>query len=398
MVAAAAVVAFAARILWSNLRIALVRKASITISPDHLLLRHEGIFKAPVTIQREGVRVVSFDDRPARRRGRDHPRFALPDAGENEPEWLYSRTTGSPFPLISQVPDVPNMAIVLHQPVELPKPRRFVKAFPSKQIFVPPLKGRPSRGLLLRLKDPAGARNELEEHYEVRDLVGTDLPEPDLRSRERARRLTLRDNVVMGSLIVVQFALPIALADDSAPPPGSETFSALGQICGVEEVDAREFEPASESLGDLLILKRGEMSLMFDSLIDVGDAALFARGDVGRWTQELLDHRYQRGYARRWNGPGLVLFGTVWEFPSADQAASFEIFARNASCNYVQDAFLVPGVAGAVGYTLQTPDRTIDQIAFVRGRFRFLIGAETTSPDYEHRAAIELAADIDRRL
>lgn len=381
----------AARVFWSNLRSALVRKPTLKVGTDGLVIHHEGVFKKPVRISHEDIRVVSFDDRPARRRGRDHPRFSLAGTDDHGPGWLYSRTTGSPFPVIGQVPDAPNLAIVFARPVELPKPRRFVKAFPSKQVFFPPLDGRPSRGLLLRMKDPERTRLALAEHHEVRPLNLDDLEPPDERSRSRASRLTLRDNLVMGTLIVVQFALPIALAEDSdKQPPGSETFSALGQICGVGTIETLPLEPASESLGDLLVRDRAGMSLMFDSVIDTGDAALFARGDVGRWTQELLDADFQRGYARRWSGSGLVLFATVWEFPSPERAVELELFARNETCRFVQDAFLVPDLPGAVGYTVFTPERSIDQVSFVRGRYRFLVGAETAGDGGDRSSLLSL--------
>lgn len=388
----------ALRVMWSNLRSAVVRKATIQVSQGSLTIAHEGIFRRPVTIDDREIKVVAFDDRPARRRGRDHSRFPLPGDGE-VPPWLHSRVSGSPYPLLSQVPDVPNVAIAFERPLVLQRPRRFVKAFPSKQAFFPPLEGRPSRGLVMRVKDPQRFRSAIEDHLAVRPLVLDDLAEPGSESRARAKRIGIYGNVVLGILIVAQFALPLAVSADGPEPPGSETFSALGRVCGATRVAAEPYTPSDEGLGRLLPSPDSRAGLLFDSPIDLGDAALFsAHSEVGRWTQELLDHDFEEGYVRRWAADGRFSVAAVWEFRTQGGAADLELFARNEACPYAQDAFLVPGVDDAVGVTFQTGTGWVDQVTFLRGRYRFLVTETSIGRPAGHEGAVALARATSRGL
>lgn len=390
--------AFAAvRVTWSNLRSAVVRKAVLSITPHGIRIDHEGIFKKPVEIARDEITVVAFDDRPARRRGRDHPRFSMPNFGDGgTPGTLYSRTGGSPFPLLGHVPDAPNVAIVFRAPLVLGKPRRFVKAFPAKQVVFPPLHARASRGLLIHATQVDAARRAFDDWGVVRPLGPGDLPAPGEESRIRARRLGARDNVVLGALILGQAALPIALADpEGLGPPDTETFSALGRICGAADPPAPDYEPPSESLGELLPTEpRSDLGLFFDSPIDTGDAAMFSQTDVPGWTARLLEAGFRRGYARRWSSMGQVVFATVWEFPTSEDAQDFESFARDDYCPFVQDAFLVPGLPDAVGMTLLYQEAAFDQVTFLRGRYRFMVGIQSQQPQADHSSIVSLTREI----
>lgn len=388
----------ALRVMWSNLRSAVVRKAWLTITPTGIQIDHEGIFKKPVVIPRDQIAVATFDDRPARRRGRAHPRFALPDGWDGAPGYLYSRTGGSPFPILGHVPDNPNLALTFRSPVTLSKVRRFVKAFPSKQVVFPPLHARACRGLVVRLKEVDAARRSLEDWGIVRPMVAEDLSAPDAASLRRAHRLRVRDNAMLGVLILGQFALPLAFAEtEDLGPPDAETFSALGRICEADPPPTPSYRPPSENLGELLPTRVSDnFRLFFDSPIDTADAALFARTDVPRWTSELLAADYRRGYARRWSAGGLVVYATVWEFPTSGDARDFESFARRDYCPFVRDAFLVPQLPDAVGMTLLYQETAFDQVTFLRGRYRFMLGLESEEPQADHDSILDLVEEVKR--
>lgn len=399
----------AVRVMWSNLRSAVVRKAWLAISASGVRIDHEGIFKKPVVIPRDQIGVATFDDRPARRRGRAHPRFALPDGRDGAPGYLYSRTGGSPFPILGHVPDNPNLALAFRSPIALSKVRRFVKAFPSRQVVFPPLHARPSRGLVIRLKEVDAARRALEDWGIVRPMVAEDLSAPGATSLRRAHRLRMRDNAMLGVLILGQFALPLALAEtEDLGPPDVETFAALGRICEADPPPAPAYRPPSENLGELLPTRVSDggagwagprdrgLRLFFDSPIDTADAALFARTDVPRWTSELLAADYRRGYARRWSAGGRVVFATVWEFSSPEDAQDFEAFARSDYCPFVQDAFLVPQLPDAVGMTLLYQETAFDQVTFLRGRYRFMLGLESKQPQADHDSILYLVEEVKR--
>ena len=220
-VTALTVLPFAAISFWSNMRSAFARDARLELLSDRLAIYHGGVFSRPFAISWDDVEAVAFDDRPFRyKRSGDHKRFRLdpePTEEDSPLDWLYSRAGGAPLPLLGQVFDVPNTAVLFTEPKVLRPIRRWQKAFPSKVRMGPPIHKRKSRGLLIRVKDAAALRAVLDPWGVVKPITSEMLqahapPESD---RARARRSMWRDDIILFGLLIGQAAIPvlIALAD-----------------------------------------------------------------------------------------------------------------------------------------------------------------------------------------
>lgn len=384
------------RVTWSNLRSGLVGRPVLIVSDTSLTITHRGVFRKPETLDRSVVALASFDTRPTpMKRFRDHPRFHLAavttTTGAAYPEWLYSRVTGSPFPILSQVPDVPNLVLVFRKPVRFATPRRFVKAFPSKQLLPPPLHRRSARGLVIRVIDPDRAREAFAAWGVVRPLLVEDVL-ACAPAGGKGKKAILRDNLALTAIVLGQFALPLAFgADGELDPPTSETYATLSSICSDDLPDADPGEVRAEALGSLLMASPPEeMVLFYDSTIDARDAARFGPSDAA-WAERLSERGFDGGYARRWSSGGVIVVTAVFRFRSPRDALEFEAFTRNDRCEYVDDAFPVPGVTGAVGMTFVTEGSTVDQVSFVKGSYRFMVDRTSADPVADHEPIIELA-------
>ena len=227
-----------------------VRKAYVELRPDALVVRHPGLFKHPLVVPRDAIKATGIDPRPWRWRwvgnkGRFHlagnavaapesvpppppgmpPPAAPPVERKPElPEWLFSVVGGSPFPLLSNVDDVPNVAFVFTEPIRLRAVRRGLRPFATKNPVHVPLQARQVRGVLVKLKDIDAAGNALSAWTTVRPLTADDVfeVEPDEAYRKRAKKRHRVANVWLGILLFVQFGIPgiahvIDRADRDAP-------------------------------------------------------------------------------------------------------------------------------------------------------------------------------------
>jgi hypothetical protein len=211
----------------------LVRNAYIELGPDALLVRHPGLFKHPFSVPRDGIKAASVDPRPWRWRwvgnkGRFHlgispvvspaettdagirARWAASGATGGVPEWLFSVVGGSPFPLLSNVDDVPNVAFLLTEPIRLRAVRRGLRPFATKNPVHVPLQARQVRGLLVKLKDIDTAGKVLTAWTSVRPLSMDDVfaVEPDETYKTRAKKRHRVANVWLAILLIVQFGIP----------------------------------------------------------------------------------------------------------------------------------------------------------------------------------------------
>jgi hypothetical protein len=218
LVTAAIVLPFAVISSWSNLRAAFARRARLEVLPDRLAIYHGGVFSEPLAVARDDIEAAWFDHRPFRyKRSGDHQRFDLTPDGSDEERplrWLYSRAGGAPLPLLGQVFDVPNFAVLFTEPKILRPVRRWQKAFPSKIRMAPPLHKRKSRGLMARLQDPRSLREGLEPWGVVRPITWDmlDSHAPPESDRLRARRSMWRDNAFLFVLVLGQASIPVIIA------------------------------------------------------------------------------------------------------------------------------------------------------------------------------------------
>lgn len=225
---------FAALGLWAALVFlppAITRAAFLELHDDRLLVRHRGVFKQPLAVARETVKAAAVDPRPWRWRwlgnkGRFHLGRAEDDGDpvRRHPEWLFSVIGGSPFPILSNVDDVPNLAFVFTEPVRLRAVRRGLRPFATKNPVHLPLQARQVRGLLVKVTDPEEAARALATWTSVRPLTIDDVfeVEPDDYYKQKAKKRKRAANVWLTILLFVQFGVPAIAelahrADDNSP-------------------------------------------------------------------------------------------------------------------------------------------------------------------------------------
>lgn len=219
--------AVSAWIAWLLARPALVRRAYLELTPEAMLVVHPGLLKKPLEIPRAAVKAASIDPRRWRWRwlgnkGRfhlgGHPDGEKPPPGAM-PEWLFSVVGSSPYPLLSTVDDVPNVAFVFNEAVRMRTVRRGTRPFATLGPVHVPVHGREVRGLLVKAKDPAAAETALAEWTTIRPLSGADVIgyEPDPAYWRQARRRRRTANVWLGILLLVLVGLPAlaTLADNA---------------------------------------------------------------------------------------------------------------------------------------------------------------------------------------
>ena len=100
--------------------------ARLIVMPDCLIVRHEGLLTAPMTIPRELIEAVTIDD------GSERVDFQR-------------------LPMLNALPRKANVQLLFTELIDFPARRRWPA--PAR-----PLPGRRERGLLVRVKDPAAAK------------------------------------------------------------------------------------------------------------------------------------------------------------------------------------------------------------------------------------------------
>ena len=216
---AAALIAWAG---WVFLPPGITRRAYLELGPDALVVRHPGLFKHPFAVARQTIKAVAVDPRTWRWRwvgnkGRFHLAAGAPAAdgasdrpAQELPEWLFSVVGGSPFPVLSNVDDVPNLAFLFTEPVRLRAVRRGLRPFATKNPVHLPLQARQVRGLLVKIKDVEAGERALSQWTTVRPLTVDDVFEvqPDPEYKLKAKRRRRAANVWLTILLLVQFGTP----------------------------------------------------------------------------------------------------------------------------------------------------------------------------------------------
>jgi hypothetical protein len=115
----------------------------------------------------------------------------------------------------------------------------------------------------------------------------------------------------------------------------------------------------------------------------VGDAAQVGRERGEQWSEELLRDRFVGGYRRWWQAPtGHIVLVQVFDFETHEGALTFQHWIVYGSCTSSDEAFASAAVPGGIGQHIgwSNGDES-DQISFVRGTRRYLVGVRgTTSP------------------
>jgi Zn-dependent protease with chaperone function len=148
-----------------------LRPAVVRVGPDAVTFDHPAIFKQPLRVEREAVRVVAIDDGEGdRRRDRRLPVHAGswqhgegPDARLS---WLWTKDQGSMVPYLGISDTRPNATVLFQAPVAAPPIRR--------ECEHGPLKGEAMAGLLVTLADPDAATCLANYGWPIRNLTRAD--------------------------------------------------------------------------------------------------------------------------------------------------------------------------------------------------------------------------------
>ncbi len=219
---------------WLMMRTAVVRRAQLVIGDEGVRLEHKGMLRLPLVIGKPTIKLAAVEtETPRRRFGfRDTKRFNLHATSEDShrlPEWLYSRTSGSPFPLLSHVTDPPNVALLFNDPISTYQARRTTKVFPVKGPVHVVRPRQETRGLLLRVRDSEKAKRAFEEHGLLGTLTVREVEEaaPGVAQRDRARARSTRANLLAAAIIALNLVGPALAEGEFGPSERSLLRSAL---------------------------------------------------------------------------------------------------------------------------------------------------------------------------
>jgi len=147
----------------------LVGRPVLRVEPTGTItVEHPALLREPLSIPREALRAADVDI------SEDGARFAILDPqapltpdGRRTVGWLWRSDRGSALPVLDRRPAHPNIAILLSQTLQAPRPRG--------QALHAVLKGERLGGMLLCAADPAGARSALGALGILRPLTVEDL-------------------------------------------------------------------------------------------------------------------------------------------------------------------------------------------------------------------------------
>jgi hypothetical protein len=119
----------------------------LTVMPDQLIIRHEGLLTSPVTIDRACVTLVAID--PGTSPSDSRHRFRVRTEDASGLRWLWTPRRRS-LPMLDPLNRPPNVLLRFSEPVDFPARRRRLD--PAHRL--PRSK---ELGLLVRVKDPTEA-------------------------------------------------------------------------------------------------------------------------------------------------------------------------------------------------------------------------------------------------
>jgi hypothetical protein len=382
-------------------RATFVSNARLEFSPTGMRVVHSQLFRKPIEIPRHLVAAAMVDERAARlRRFRDHPRFELGgEPGPGEPDHLYSRVGGAPFPVLSQVRDVPNLTIVFTEPLSLKPTRRWLKLFPASASLHPPIHGRRSRGLLLRVKDPVGVRAALDGWGVSRSLGHSDLDpvRPTEADRRKVHRLAAIDGTMMAAVSVVILVLPTLLAD---PLEGPVLSPGIGVCRQMAEALGRNPAPEGAGTDSPSFLE----SLLPDELEDQGyflieGGALRPSAEEGDlFGERLREAGFQQGAFARWIAPGAQILIEVVELGSEDEAADYHEVTIGETCQDASHVFEVGAIPGAVGMRWFTNIGLLDQVTFTNADLYVYVAMAMKDEEPDRVLVQDLAQTLFSRI
>jgi hypothetical protein len=229
------------------------------------------------------------------------------------------------------------------------------------------------------------------EHYEgflhpvtpaATTLPTPDVPEPvddepaprnelsAAEARRRARRVGIGLLIVLG--LIVGVTVPVVAYQNTScgrarhliDQANEDLSGYFGQIKDLRTV----YPPRDEvpvAVGD-------EHSLSAEQIAS-------SRKDPDAWMTALRRSGFTSGWIQAYLSP-LGLNEQVFQFRSHEAALDFQAWATRFSCGYTSHVFTVPNVPNTIGLEIRYRDLgTGEQVSFVRGARRYLIGIQPTT-------------------
>lgn len=127
-----------------------------------------------------------------------------------------------------------------------------------------------------------------------------------------------------------------------------------------------------------------------DTFLDLRLAA-GTRRDPVEGERVLRRYGYVGGYRRDWTSGGALLTAFVYQFSSPANAAAFDTYANTYVCAFGAETFRVAEVPGAIGSRIPgTAGSVLEQVSFVRGDRRFLVGRSIAGAEADRGPLIKL--------
>ena len=367
---------------------------TITIENGVMIVRQPGVLPKRFEVSASQIAVVAFDHRISAI-APGNGRFPVLRTVEGEaqrrtPGWLLSHEHGSPLPTISHEGEVPNMAIVFRARTKM-SAIRHTTLLRGKLLRYPSPK-KPAGGFLVKVEDPAAARQLLREFgVPVGTITDNDINAVLPPSAEFARENRRRTMATVGLLVLVlaRTALPVG-----GSPSVGDTGSPRAQAC-LRTRDyfmtspgpawpAYRLRPSAARMRASADPKELERALAESPSRDyelweqhpttAGDIAS-RRNNPGAWLKGLTRLGFVDGWLKTWTlKQGATSIQTeVFRFSSEFGAYSIHSMAHALACPAIVDMYQVAGLDGGLGIRFRNEAHWVEQISFVRDNRRYLV-------------------------
>ncbi|MGH2756889.1 MAG: hypothetical protein ACRDI3_03785 [Actinomycetota bacterium] len=403
------IVLVAIRIAWWGLRLILTGSAQLRLLPDRIVLIYPALLRHKVEIARDNIAFAALDPTVPGGRGSTNTAFVVPrpepTVGELLETPLYDSELGSRLPVASWRGDVPNLAVILTKPISLPW-RRFINPFAPKRNGGL-LMTKSGAGFLVRAKSVTQAEQMLRTYpLSVRDISTADVattllwaveqPSPSSRLTQRIKIGAVTGAGLLWGLQIFGGYVPAdALAPEVACRRGQQ-LQASALLVDKEP----SYRPLSPGVAFVERLPSG-MHVWDEAFLRTVEQAADDKSASGMWREKLAALGYVDGYFIEYMGPDSILKIEVYEFSTHQSALELQDWTNGLNCEYSNDVFTAPDVAGSIGFQVRWPTNgfvgphTNDQVSFVRGRRRYLI---ISGNGTDHPPTREVLFDVTRQV
>lgn len=368
------------------------RAAEILVFNDRMVIENPSVFRQPVTIPREAIKVVSVDVTKGDRRfpiatppgyseglRLDEPLMdELDEPFEDAEVWLelprhlYTPANALLLPNVGEPNDVPNVVVLFDEPI-LFGPLHMLPGYVVRGRY--PSGRAPERGFWGRVHDAQAAAHVLSFLGPVRGLRHEDVV-PLLPSLGAVPAVRKRQALLVALFVGLAAArLVTQLWPDDEPRTSSAACDGIETMVEDADVPRPAFKPDSgeEALPQITAIEPpagyAQVEEGFGSLEEVAGAR---RGFEDEWERRFRGLGFKTAFARVWTAGENGIFVEVIEFARKAGALDYVYWETSYGCGD-KEIFAVPGVAGAIGTLHDLDERRVAHVHFVRGARSFYV-------------------------